>query len=116
MFSATQPRSAPTRSQTVILLAVLVATISGSERSIEIHGVDGRMLRPFEPSGAANVLFFIATDCPVSNAYAPEIQGICKDYEARGVTCMTFYDDLDNGSDPISLDEDVRRHRREYGY
>ena len=35
----------------------------------------------------ATVTFFIASDCPISNAYAPEISRICSIYQARGVSC-----------------------------
>ena len=48
--------------------------------AVTILGVRGETLRPLEPRGVANVLFFIATDCPVSNGYAPEIQRICAAY------------------------------------
>ena len=53
--------------------------------SLEVTGVRGERLRPLEPSGSANVLLFAATDCPVSNGYAPEIQRVCDAYAARGV-------------------------------
>jgi hypothetical protein len=61
----------------VFALASLVPpTGVGEGSSTEIRDVDGRPLKPFEPTGPANVIFFIATDCPISNGYAPEIQHI----------------------------------------
>jgi hypothetical protein len=43
--------------------------------------------------GRATVTFFIASDCPISNAYAPEISRICGVYQARGVSCRLVYED-----------------------
>ena len=31
----------------------------------------------FQPSERTQVIVFIASDCPISNGYAPEIQRIC---------------------------------------
>lgn len=39
----------------------------------------------------ASVLFFIATDCPIANRYAPEIGRIAKDYATKGVRCYRVY-------------------------
>ena len=54
-----------------MILAALLAA------SFEMKGLRGETLRPLEPGGVANVLVFTATDCPVSNGYAPEIQRVC---------------------------------------
>ncbi|HEY2435261.1 MAG TPA: hypothetical protein VGI12_21500 [Vicinamibacterales bacterium] len=78
--------------------------------SFEMKGVAGGLLRPLEPSGTANVLVFTATDCPVSNGYAPEIQRICAAYRGRGVQCLLIYED------PGVAPAGVRAHLREYGY
>ena len=43
--------------------------------------------------GRATVAFFIASDCPISNSYAPEISRICGVYQARGVSCRLVYED-----------------------
>jgi hypothetical protein len=78
--------------------------------SLEIRGLHGETLRPLEPSGAANVLIFIATDCPVSNGYAAEIQRVCAASAAKGVRCVLVYEDVGVG------DEAVRGHLRDFGY
>ena len=62
------------------------------------------------PAGAAEVMFFLTNDCPISNFYAPEIQRICRDYGGRGVSCALVY--VDPTSDPGT----VRKHREEFGY
>ena len=56
-----------------------------------------------------DLLFFIATDCPISNRYAPEIARICTEYRTRGVRCVLVYPDA--GIDAAA----VSAHRREYG-
>jgi hypothetical protein len=64
----------------------------------------------FTPAGPAGVLFFVASDCPISNGYAPEIQRICDDYRSKGVSCSLVYED-------VSIDDaHVRAHREAYGY
>ena len=78
--------------------------------SLEIRAIDGAVLRPLEPSGAANVLFFVSTDCPVSNAYAPEIQQVCSAYRSKGVSCALIYEDVHVSP------ADVRRHLDEHRY
>lgn len=63
---------------------------------------------PPPPAARATVLFFIATDCPISNGYAPEIIRICNEYMPRGVTFQAVY------PDPDSTPEQVALHRAEY--
>ncbi len=41
----------------------------------------------------ASVTFFIASDCPISNAYAPAIATVCRSYAAKGVSCTLAYED-----------------------
>lgn len=94
--------------------AGLALTVGARGPSVPIHDIDGRMLKPFAPTGAASVLFFVATDCPISNSYAPEIQRLCREYEPRGVACSLMYEDMD--SPGTRLDDEVRKHLREYRY
>jgi len=86
----------------------LVAALIGA--AAQIKSTEGVMLRPLEPSGAANVLLFVATDCPIANGYAPEIQRMCKAYAPSGVRCQLIYEDVGVAA------ETVRRHLAEYGY
>lgn len=62
-------------------------------------------------ASAANrpeVLFFITTDCPIANSFAPEIKRIVAEYEARGVAFSLVYTD--------GTADAVRKHAAEYGY
>jgi peroxiredoxin len=58
----------------------------------------------------AIVLFFVTTDCPLANGYAPEMNRIAQAYAPKGVL---FYAVQGDSTVP---DEEVRRHAREYGY
>jgi hypothetical protein len=78
--------------------------------SVMLRDVDGRELKPLDPAGPAEVLFFITNDCPVANSYAPEIQHICSDYADKGVACTLVY------SDPSIDASAIRKHRADYGY
>jgi hypothetical protein len=97
-------------------LVVALVTASASAAASRIVDIHGRTLRPFEPSGPAHVVFFVATDCPISNGYAPEIQRVCRDYAPSGVDCSLIYEDVDLSPSSGHLERDVRRHVREFGY
>ena len=57
----------------------------------------------------AVVLFFVGCDCPISNAYAPEIRRICTQYAARGIGFYIVYPDP-----AVTLDA-ARKHANAYG-
>lgn len=109
-----KPRRAALRALSAIALAVFAGTAPYAQRATLLD-IDGRPRDPFKPADAANVIVFVATDCPISNAYAPEIQRICNDYRTRGVSCVLAYEDLDSGSG-TDLGKTVREHLREYRY
>jgi len=100
------------------LLLASVTTLAAGEqgRAPRLRALTGTPLAPFSPSGPANVVFFVATDCPVSNAYAPEIQRVCREYGPRGVSCALIYEDVDLDPSTGALDRQVTQHLTEYGY
>lgn len=55
----------------------------------------------------ATVFFFVGTECPISNRYAPELRRLAADYGDRGVAFWLVYPD-DDGP------EAIRRHRAEF--
>jgi hypothetical protein len=75
-----------------------------------IRDLNGALQNLFRPAGVANVLFFVASDCPISNGYAPEIQRLCAEFEGRGVRCTLLYEDI--GIDRRS----AQKHLEEYRY
>ena len=56
------------------------------------------------------VLFFITNDCPISNAFAPEIARICAEYQPKGAECKLVY------VDPAMTDAAAREHAAAYGH
>ena len=56
------------------------------------------------------LLFFITNDCPISNAFAPEIARICAEYQPKGVACKLVY------VDPSLSDAAAQKHAAEYGH
>jgi peroxiredoxin len=71
----------------------------------------GRVHTPAEWSGKrAVVLFFLTTDCPLCNNYAPELNRIAREFSARGVA---FYGVQ---GDATVSDVEVRRHVQDYAY
>src|SRR5262245_8917349 len=96
------------------LIAVLGAGSQAGD--VRLRDLSGHDLRPFATGARASVVFFVATDCPVSNAYAPEIQRVCREYEPRGVGCSLVYEDVDTTSAPQTLDAQVRTHLGEFKY
>ncbi len=91
---------------TTLLLPITV--LAGAAPSL--RDVDGAPLSVFKPSGSANVLFFISSDCPISNSYAPTIQKMCAAYENQGVRCALLYEDI--GVDRRS----VAKHLEDFAY
>ena len=61
-------------------------------------------------SSKARVLFFITSDCPIANGFAPEIQRIVEQYGPRGLEFERVYTDY------TLTPEAVQKHGREYGY
>ena len=84
--------------------------LAAGPASAQARDIDGHPFTPLTPADKAQVLFFVATDCPVSNSYAPEIQRICKSYGEKGVACSLSYED-------VRVDvATVRTHLASYAY
>jgi len=58
----------------------------------------------------AVVLLFIGADCPISNAYAPEINRVVTAYSGKQVRFYLIH------SDPDITGEQARKHAADYGY
>lgn len=93
-----------------------MSALTAASDGLQVRGVNGQAFALFAPKGPASVVFFIASDCPISNWYAPTIQQVCREYGSRGVDCTLVYEDVDLGATPAALDADVRTHLREYRY
>ncbi len=58
---------------------------------------------------AVSVLLFVTTDCPVANAFAPEINRIVSDYGPRGVAFTRVYTDVTLTPEAVVLGRDGER-------
>lgn len=79
--------------------------------TIEVADLDRRLVKPVVDDGRkATLFFFLMHECPVANAYAPEISRLQAEYGERGVRSYVVYieDDL-----PVAK---AREHAREYGF
>ena len=75
-----------------------------------VRDMAGKRADLADKSKKAIVLIFVAHDCPISNAYAPEINRICALYTAKQIAFYIVYPEA--GFSPAQ----ARRHAREYGY
>ena len=71
--------------------------------SISIQDMDGRERFPFRTGDAkAAVLLFVTPDCPISNAYAPEMARLKSEFGSEGFKLMLVYVDPDVSDDGIA--------------
>jgi hypothetical protein len=71
----------------VSLLALAIG--SGFSGAVDL---DGHAITQLSPPGTrAVVLFFAASDCPISNRYVPEVQRLAKEFASRDVRTWFVY-------------------------
>jgi hypothetical protein len=76
-----------------------------------VRDVNGHRVAPLRGAGRrATVLIFITNDCPIANAYAPEIERIYRGYAPRRIGMYLVYVDASLGA------VGARAHRKAYGY
>ena len=71
-------------------------------QNVERHPLDVQ-------AGHVAVIIWIGVDCPISNAYAPEINRLCKHYEGKA-TFYLIHDDTD-----ITVDV-AKKHTKDFGF
>ena len=75
--------------------------------ALPLEDPSGHAVEPLASKGQkATVLFFLTTECPVGNGYAPEIARIVRDYRQQGVVCYGIY----AGEKPA----EITRHLHDY--
>jgi thiol-disulfide isomerase/thioredoxin len=99
-----------------VILCPAILAAADRARDLQLRDVDGGNVKPFASGAQASVAFFVATDCPVSNAYAPEIQRVCREYRGRGVGCSLIYEDVEIANGGPSLRQQVRGHLTDYKF
>lgn len=92
------------------LLVITLTTAPATGSGVTVRDLTGRSLELLAPAPREiQLLFFLSTDCPISNRYAPEITRMCSEYSGRGVRCFAVYPDAVDAAV-------VKRHRQEFGF
>jgi len=81
----------------------------GDAAELGLKDPQGVVHKPFgDPDAKAVAMVFVTVDCPISNAYAPEMTRIYKAFADRGVRFYLVHVDPDVDA------EDVKKHAKEY--
>lgn len=93
-----------------LLIVVLLGQALGAEDAIELRDLEGNVHRPLEAAKdkKAVVLIFITHDCPIANAFAPEIRRIVEAYEKKSVAFFLVH------VDPALNSADAKKHAADY--
>ena len=91
-----------------LLLALAAPVPVRAEKVVAAGEVAGRLAGAEDARLKATVLVFLAHDCPISNALAPELNRIAGKYAAQGVAFFFVYAERD------LADADAARHARDY--
>jgi hypothetical protein len=91
---------------TALIRVWLLALATATTLAVDLDGRPVTQLAP--PGSRAVVLFFAASDCPISNRYIPEIQGLTKQFEPLGVRVWFVY------PNPTDTAKVVRAHDVEF--
>ena len=84
-------------------------TIAAEERQRQIPDIDGNLIAPLAPTaGHYSILIFTATECPIANAFSPEVSRIAAEFAAKNFSVFLVYTDPELDSDAI------RTHLSEY--
>src|SRR5580700_2826454 len=93
------------------MLFALSALAASDPASAQVVALDGKLHRPLsEARGNPVALVFIAHDCPICNAYAPELGRIAKAYRKRGVQVELVY------AEPSLSLQSARIHAKAYAF
>jgi hypothetical protein len=78
---------------------------------VRVRDIEGKEQQPLKvEKGRAEALFFVASDCPISNYYSHEIRRICDAYASKGLGCSLVY------IEPTLTDAAATKHSQEYGH
>lgn len=77
--------------------------------NVAVLDSENRTVNPFhEQTAKAIIFFFVRTDCPISNRYAPEIERLAERYGREGITFWLVY------PESSTTIEQIDQHRNEY--
>jgi hypothetical protein len=80
--------------------------------AVQLLDLNDRPVDPFKTAGGAKavVFLFTATDCPISNRYAPEVERVYHAFAPKGVTFFLVY------PNPADTPDMIRAHAKSFGY
>ena len=82
---------------------------SHTNSTLELSLVSGQKVQPFsDPSTVAAVLVFVSTDCPIANAYHPQLHQLEKEFGPRGVRFFLVH------PTPGVAEAEIKAHAAEY--
>ena len=95
----------------LVLLALAFAVLTVPATALEFRDIFGNEQRPLEKSTArADVILFILHDCPIANAFAPEINRLAAEFQPRGVRFFVVH------TDPGLALADAQQHAKDFAY
>jgi len=94
----------------IVPLAYGAPTSRPSDQGPALTDLQNVVRHPLDvQAGHVSVIIWIGVDCPISNAYAPEINRLCKHYEGKA-TFYLIHDDTD-----ITVDV-AKKHTNDFDF
>ncbi len=81
------------------MFVLIRASVLALALAVDLGGNPITQMAP--PGTKAIVLFFAASDCPISNRYVPEMQRLAKQYEPLGVRVWFVYPNPGDDADAV---------------
>ncbi|HYM23302.1 MAG TPA: redoxin domain-containing protein [Vicinamibacterales bacterium] len=93
-------------------LVAAALLLVGAATSAQVLDLDGRTVDPFHMAAGAKAIVFLftASDCPISNRYAPEVQRLYREFAPKGVRFWLVY------PNPAETAHSIRDHEKSFGY
>lgn len=82
---------------------------TGQRPEVSVFDAQNHSVNPFGDRRAkAVVFFFLRTDCPISNRYAPEIERLAGKYASEGIRFWLVYPETATSA------KEIQQHQKEY--
>ena len=96
--------------RTCLLLALFLAALPLRAETLVFETIAGNRETVFAEDGAkAVVLVFIDAECPIANAYQPELQRLEKKFGGQGLRFVMIH------ADPDMVIENAKKHAKDFG-
>jgi hypothetical protein len=89
-------------------LQAALVLLASCKPSGQVTDLDGHPVDPFAGNAPVTILVFLATGCPISNRYAPEIQHLADAFAARGAKTYLVYPSASDT--PGAIRDSLREH------